>query len=59
MYYVQPVNERLRFGLALTGNFGLSLNYDDDWVGRYYAQGVTLQAMSIQPAMAWKRNNFV
>lgn len=57
MYYVQPVNERLRFGLALTGNFGLSLNYDDDWVGRYYAQGVTLQAMSIQPAMAWKVND--
>jgi len=56
-FYVQPVNEQLRLGLALTGNFGLSLNYDDDWVGRYYTQGVTLQALSFQPAIAWKVND--
>ena len=57
MFYVHPVSDQLRLGFALTGNFGLSLDYEDDWVGRYYAQEATLQAMTIQPAVAWKVND--
>jgi long-chain fatty acid transport protein len=56
-YYVHPVNDKLALGLAVGGNFGLSLDYQDDWVGRYYAQEVTLQAAFIQPAIAWQFND--
>jgi long-chain fatty acid transport protein len=59
LYYVHPVNDRLRLGLAVTGNFGLALDYEDDWVGRYYIQEVTLQAAGIQPAIAWKANDWL
>jgi long-chain fatty acid transport protein len=59
LYYVHPVNDRLRLGLAMTGNFGLALDYEDDWVGRYYMQEVTLQAAGIQPAIAWKANDWL
>jgi len=57
LFYVHPVSDRLALGLALAGYFGLSLDYQDDWVGRYYVQEADLQAMSIQPAVAWKVND--
>jgi long-chain fatty acid transport protein len=59
LYYVHPVNDRLRLGLALNGYFGLALDYDDDWVGRYYMQETTLQAAAIQPAIAWRANDWL
>jgi long-chain fatty acid transport protein len=57
MFYVHPVNDKLALGLAMTGNFGLALDYQDDWVGRYYVQEVALQAAFIQPAIAWQVND--
>ncbi|MBC2735903.1 MAG: transporter [Desulfobacteraceae bacterium] len=59
LYYVHPVNDRLRVGMALNGYFGLALDYEDDWVGRYYVQEATLQAAAIQPAVAWKVNDWL
>jgi long-chain fatty acid transport protein len=57
LFYVHPVSDKLTLGLAATGYFGLSLDYQDDWAGRYYAQEATLQAAGIQPAIAWKVND--
>jgi long-chain fatty acid transport protein len=57
LFYVHPVNEKLAFGLAVTGYFGLALDYQDNWVGRYYVQDATLQAAAIQPAIAWQVND--
>jgi long-chain fatty acid transport protein len=59
LYYVHPVNDRLRLGVSLNGYFGLSLDYEDDWVGRYYVQDATLQAAAIQPAIAWRVNDWL
>jgi len=57
LYYVHPVNDKLSLGLAVTGYFGLSLDYQNDWVGRYYVQNTTLQAAGVQPAIAWQVND--
>ena len=54
LYYAHPVNDRLSLGMALNGYFGLALDYEDDWVGRYYAREAKLQALAFQPAAAWK-----
>jgi len=59
LYYVHPVNDRLRLGVSMNGYFGLSLDYEDDWVGRYYVQDATLQAAAIQPAVAYKVNDWL
>lgn len=59
LYYVHPVTEKLSLGLAATGYFGLSLDYGDDWVGRYYLKEATLQAAAIQPAIAWRVNDWL
>ena len=57
LFYVHPVNDKLALGLAVTGYFGLALDYQNDWVGRYYVQETTLQAAGVQPAIAWQVND--
>jgi long-chain fatty acid transport protein len=59
LYYVHPVSDKLALGLAVTGYFGLSLDYQDDWVGRYYLREATLQAAAIQPAIAFRVNDWL
>ena len=56
-FFSYSVSPQLKLGLAVTGNFGLGLKYDDDWVGRYYAQQATLIGMSILPSIAYKVND--
>jgi long-chain fatty acid transport protein len=57
LYYVQPMTDKVRLGIAVAGNFGLGLKYDDDWVGRYYVQSSTLLGVSVMPAVGWKLND--
>src|SRR5512141_1317130 len=51
------VSPDVKVGLGITGNFGLALNYDNDWVGRYYVQQGWLVGMSVLPTVAWKVND--
>ena len=39
----------VKVGLGLFSNFGLGMNYDSDWVGRYYALENTLIGVSVTP----------
>lgn len=48
------VSPDVKLGLALTGNFGMPLNYDDGWVGRYYVQKATMLGLSLMPSVAYK-----
>ena len=43
--------------MAMTGNFGMPLNYDDGWVGRYYVQKATMLGLSFMPTVAYKIND--
>ncbi len=47
----------LKLGFALTGNFGAPLEYDYNWVGRYYVQETTLLGISLLPSIAYKVND--
>ncbi|MFO1398788.1 MAG: outer membrane protein transport protein [Burkholderiales bacterium] len=48
------VSPDLKLGFAATGNFGLALKYDADWVGRYYVQEGTLIGVSFLPSIAYR-----
>jgi long-chain fatty acid transport protein len=50
-YTVSPT---VKVGLGITGNFGLALNYNDDWVGRYYVRQGSIIGLSFLPTIAWK-----
>jgi long-chain fatty acid transport protein len=36
------------------GNFGLAVDYDDDWAGRYFTQEAAVIGISFQPTLAHK-----
>ncbi len=36
------------------GNFGLSLSFDDDWIGRNLVKETTLLGVTLQPAAAYR-----
>jgi len=56
-FYSYSVSPDLKLGFALTGNFGMPLNYDDNWAGRYYVQEATLLGISLLPSIAYKVND--
>jgi 4-methylaminobutanoate oxidase (formaldehyde-forming) len=45
---------KLKIGVSTVGYFGLGLEYENDWVGRYYVQEIKLQALGVQPALAYR-----
>jgi long-chain fatty acid transport protein len=53
-FYSYSVSPDLKLGFAATGNFGLALKYDDNWVGRYYVQDGTLIGVSFLPSVAYR-----
>jgi len=54
LYYVHNLMPKLKIGVSAVGYFGLGLAYENDWVGRYYVQEIKLQALGIQPAVAYR-----
>jgi long-chain fatty acid transport protein len=52
--YVQPLSKDWRFGISTFSNFGLGLDYNNDWVGRYYLQNATLIGMTVMPSLAYR-----
>lgn len=54
MYYVHSVSPELKLGVGVLGYFGLSLDYGDDWVGRYFVKSGVMQGLTIQPTVAYK-----
>ncbi len=56
-FYVQNITQDLKFGLGVFGHFGLALDYGNDWAGRYYVKDTTLQAIGIQPTVAYRIND--
>jgi len=54
LYYVHNLMPKLKIGVSAVGYFGLGLDYQNSWAGRYYVQEVKLQAMGFQPALAYQ-----
>lgn len=53
-YYATPLNETVSFGLGINAPFGLTSEYDDNWVGRYHATNSELQTININPSVAFQ-----
>jgi long-chain fatty acid transport protein len=56
LFYSHSISPDLKVGMALTGNFGLSIQYNDTWAGRYRTQESTLLGISFVPAVAYRVN---
>tara|TARA_R110002126_G_scaffold255504_1_gene398462 strand:+ start:1633 stop:3114 length:1482 start_codon:yes stop_codon:yes gene_type:complete len=56
VFYADKVSEQLSWGIGFYVPFGLSSNYDNDFVGRYFADETAIQVLSLQPAIGFKLN---
>ncbi|WP_341503591.1 outer membrane protein transport protein [Gallaecimonas sp. GXIMD4217] len=52
-YYHRPLSERIHFGLALVVPYGVESDYDDDFVGRYFADESRFEILSLQPTLSY------
>lgn len=52
VFYSHSLSPDLKLGVAVTGNFGAAVKYDEGWVGRYRAQEGTLLGVSVLPSIA-------
>lgn len=57
LYYVNAVNNEFSFGLGIYSPFGLGLEYDDNWVGRYHSTNSELHTVNISPVVAFSVND--
>lgn len=53
-FYSYSFSDDLKLGVALFGNFGLSLSFDDSWAGRNLVKEVTLMGLTLQPSLAYR-----
>ena len=56
-FYSHSISDNLKIGVALFGNFGLSLSFNDDWAGKNLVKDATLMAATIQPTIAYRLND--
>ena len=53
-YYARPLNEKWSAGLSAVALTGSVLDYNDEWVGRYQVQDVSILVIGLVPALAYK-----
>ncbi|MCP1645498.1 long-chain fatty acid transport protein [Pseudomonas citronellolis] len=54
LFVSHQLDARSAIGFGMYGNFGLALDYDDDWAGRYFNQEAAVIGVSFQPTLAHK-----
>jgi len=54
LFYVQKVNKDLSLGIGVFSYLGASLKYDENWVGRFFAQELTLIGFTLMPAVSYR-----
>ncbi|PWK45473.1 long-chain fatty acid transport protein [Pseudomonas sp. OV226] len=55
-FVTHELDDHWSVGFGQYGDFGLALNYDNDWSGRYFAQNVSLLGLSLVPSVAYRFN---
>ncbi len=54
LFYSTPLNQRWSAGIGLFVPFGLSSDYDADFVGRYFARETGFSVYALQPTLAYR-----
>jgi len=59
MFYVHGLGKDVKLGFGVFSNFGSSLSYNSEWVGRYYALNSTLIGISFMPGLSYRINEYL
>lgn len=53
-YVTHQINDKMWAGLGVFSRYGLGVEFDNDWAGRYNVQEATIQSIDINPSVAFK-----
>lgn len=53
-YYVQDINDKMKFGFGINAPFGLATKYDDTWIGRYHAVESDVKTVNFNPSISYR-----
>lgn len=58
-YWIEPINDRLSFGLGINAPFGLSVEWKDKetFTGRFVSTLSSLTAIDLNPTLGWKASD--
>lgn len=56
LYATYKINEKLTAGLGIYTPFGNTIDWGEDWSGKYLIQDISLLAVYIQPSLSYKIN---
>ena len=56
VYAMWSVNRDLKLGISVNVPYGLTTQYDSDWIGRYHALRSHLETLDITPTLAYRFN---
>ena len=56
-FYSHSITDRLKVGVGLYGNFGLALDFGNNWAGKNLLDKTALMAATIQPTIAYRLND--
>ncbi len=57
LYYANRHSDQFQWGLTLNSWFGLGLEYDDDWAGRYFAQESEIFTVALTGTVSRRLND--
>jgi long-chain fatty acid transport protein len=57
LFYTNKLSNQVAVGFGIFGFFGLASEYEDNWLGRYYATKIQLQGLTLMPSVAYKLND--
>ncbi|WP_250655801.1 OmpP1/FadL family transporter [Alkalimarinus coralli] len=57
LYVSTPINDKWSAGIGVFAPFGTTGDYNDDFVGRFFADKTELKAIAVQPTIAYKVNS--
>lgn len=57
LYLSHRIDEQMVFGLGINVPFGLATDYQDNWVGRYYADRSDIKTVNINPALSYRASD--
>lgn len=57
-YFAMEVNPQLRFGLAMNAPFGLQIQYDATWMGRFQAIKSKIETMNLNPSVSYQVSDY-
>lgn len=56
-YFTHQMDDRTWLGFAVNAPFGLTTEYDSDWVGRYHAIRSAVKTINLNPSLAYRMSD--